>query len=233
MLRWMKRPPSYSEKRSAHIAVDSSNSRPWGVETGRSRICEITESSTQTRRSVRQLLLISALIGIGYACIRTLSFTVGFLNFVFVCAFYATPLLAIRPVLRLQRRPRIWGLVLLSPVLLLSSFLLLGKLVLDGILGGTERIQVLQTFQEGRSTIQLQRYENGGAVGIHGLNLEQRRLIVPGLYVVRSVDFFDDAFEGTLSEEGPYKVRVIAKGSYNSSDHEVDRVYSLKPWVYF
>jgi len=193
----------------------------------------MAESSTQTRRSVRQLLLTALFIGIEYACIRTLSFTVGFLNFVFVCVFFATPLFAIRPVLRLQRKPKIWGLVLLSPVLLLSSFLLLGKLVFDGILGGRERIEVLQTFQEGRSTIQLQKYENGGAVGIHGLNLEQRRLIVPGLYLVRSIDFFDSAHEGTLSEEGSYKVRVIAKGSYDSSDHQVDRVYSLRPWVYF
>ena len=203
------------------------------METVRSRICEMAESSTQTRRSVRQLLLTALFIGIEYACIRTLSFTVGFLNFVFVCVFFATPLFAIRPVLRLQRKPKIWGLVLLSPVLLLSSFLLLGKLVFDGILGGRERIEVLQTFQEGRSTIQLQKYENGGAVGIHGLNLEQRRLIVPGLYLVRSIDFFDSAHEGTLSEEGSYKVRVIAKGSYDSSDHQVDRVYSLRPWVYF
>jgi hypothetical protein len=193
----------------------------------------MAESSTQTKRSVRQLLLIAALMGIGYACIRTLSFTVGFLNFVFVCAFYATPLLAIRPVLRLQRRPRIWGIVLLSPVLLLSSFLLLGKLIFDGVLGGSERTEVLQTFQEGQSTIQLQRYENGGAVGVHGLNLEQRRLIVPGLYMVRSVDFFDDSYEGTLSAEGPYKVRVIAKGSYNDNHYQADKVYSLKPWIYF
>jgi hypothetical protein len=193
----------------------------------------MAESSTQTRRSAWQLLLIAALMGVGYACILTLSFTVDFLNFAFVCVFFATPFLAIRPVLRLQRKPRIWGIVLLSPVLLLSSFLLLGKLVFDGVLGRAERTQVLQTFQEGRSTIELQRYENGGAVGIHGLNLEQRRLIIPGLYVVRSVDFFDSAHEGTLSEEGPYKVRVIAKGNYDSNDYQVDRVYSLKPWVYF
>ena len=74
--------------------------------------------------------------------------------------------------------------------------------------------------KRGDSTIELrQRYENGGAVGIHGLNLEQRRLIVPGLYMVRSVDFFDSAHEGTLSEEGPYKVRVIAqKGNYDSNN---------------
>jgi hypothetical protein len=194
----------------------------------RSRIREMPESPMQTRRSVWQLLLIAAFLVIGYACSGTLSFQVGALNFIFACAFYLIPFLAIRPMLRLPQRPRRWGLILLSPLLLLSSFLLLFKLV-----GSSERTETLQTFQQGSSTIQLQRYEYGGAVGVHGLNLEQRRVIVPGLYMVRSVDFFESAHEGTLSVEGPYKVRVHAKGSYGNSNLEVDRAYSLKPWIYF
>jgi hypothetical protein len=170
---------------------------------------------------------------IGYTCIHTLHFTVGALNLIFVCTFFAVPILAIPPVLRLRRQARIWGLILLTPLLLLSSFLLLGTVVFDGMLGGSERTQPLQSFQMGSSTIQLQKYESGGAVGVRGLNLEQRRLIVPGLYMVRSVDFFDYAKEGTLSVEAPNRVRVHAKGSYISNDSEVDKVYSLKPWIYF
>jgi hypothetical protein len=185
------------------------------------------------RRSVWQLLLIVALMGMGYACIRTLSFTVEVLNFVFVCAFFLIPFLAIRPVLRLWHKPRILGLILLTPLLLLSSCLLLFTVACEGPGWSNGRTQVLQTFQQGSSTIPLQRYENGGALGVYGLSLEQRRLIVPGLFVVRFVDIFDDAYEGTLSLEGPYRVRVHAKGSYNSNDYQVDKVYSLKPWVYF
>jgi len=172
-------------------------------------------------------------MGIGYTCTRTLSFEVGAFNFIFLCAFYLVPFLAIRPVLRLRQRPKIWGLILLTPLLLLCSFLFLGKSVFEGLLGETERTQPLQTFQQGSSTIQLQRYEYGGSVGVHGLNLEQRRLIVPGLYMVKSVDFFDSAREGTLFVEGPYRVRVHAKGNYYSNNPEVDKVYSLKPWVCF
>lgn len=168
-----------------------------------------------------------------YTCSCTLRFTVRPLNSILDSAYLVVPFLAIRPVLRLQQQPRIWGLVLLTPLLLLSSFLLLFTVVFDGLLGGTERTEPLQTFQQGSSTIQMLRYENGGAVGVHGLNLEQRRLIAPGLYLVRSVDFFDYAREGTLSEEGPYRVRVHAKGNYYSDNDEVDKVYSLKPWVYF
>ena len=193
----------------------------------------MTESTKETRNSVLQLLVLVALLVIGYTCIRTLSFTREFFNFLFVCAFFVIPFLAIRPVLRLRRRPRIWGLILLSPLLLLSSFLLLFNVACEGLGRPGEHTDPLQTFQQGSSTIQLQRYENGGALGIHGLNLEQRRLIVPGLFLVRSVDFFDDANEGTLSVEGPYRVRVHAKGSYNRNDYQVDKVYDLKPWVYF
>jgi hypothetical protein len=143
------------------------------------------------------------------------------------------PFLAIRPVLRMSRRARVLGLVLLTPLLLLSSLLLVGKVVFDGILGGSERIEALRTFQEGSSTVELQNYEHGGAVGVRGLILEQRRLILPGLYAVRTIDFFDYAHEGTLSVDGPYRVRVHARGRYGSFDHEVDRAYTLKPWVYF
>jgi hypothetical protein len=69
-------------------------------------------------------------------------------------------------------------------------------------------------------------------VGVHGVYLEQRRPIVPGLSVVRSIDFFDDAKEATLSVEGPNRVRVHARGNYTSNDFRVDKSYSLKPWVY-
>ena len=123
--------------------------------------------------------------------------------------------------------------MLFVPVLFLSSFLLLFTLIFDGIHGRSERTEPLQTFQMGSSTIQLQRYENGGAVGVRGLNLEQRRLIFPGLYVVRSVDFFDSERQGDLALEGPYRVRVYAEPNHDGNDYEVDKVYSLKPWVYF
>ena len=193
----------------------------------------MTDSTKAVGKSVRQLMVMAALMVIGYICTRTLRFTVDVLNLIFHCVVYAIPFLAIRPVLRLHGRPRTWGLRLLTPVLLVSSLYLLGTVVFDGLLGPSEHTETLQTIQQGSSTIEFQRYVYGGSVGVHGLNLEQRRLIVPGLSMVRSVDFFDDAREGTLSVEAPYRVRVHAKGSYDSNDYQVDKVYDLKPWVYF
>jgi hypothetical protein len=199
----------------------------------RRKLFDVTESANESSNSFRQLLVIAAFVVATYACARTLRFTFAPLNFIIDCAWLALPLLAIRPTLRLRRPLRVWGIVVLAPLLSLSSLLLVGKIVFDGLLGGSARTEPLQALQQGSSTIELQRYEHGGAVGVHGLNLEQRRLIVPGVYLVRSVDFFSDAREGTLSVDGPYTVRVHAKGNYFSNDHEVERVHSLKPWVYF
>lgn len=65
------------------------------------------------------------------------------------------------------------------------------------------------------------------------MNLEQRRLVVPGLYMVKSIGFFDDAREGRFSVEGPYAVRMHARGNYDSYDYQIDKSFQLKPWIYF
>jgi hypothetical protein len=183
----------------------------------------------ETANAIQQLSAIAALLLLGYFCRGTLRFTADSLNLIFFCVFCVIPFLAIRPVLHLQRGPRVWAWIILTPLLLGSSFLLLSRIVL----GNEERTVELRTFELGSSTIQLQKYEYGGAVGVHGLNLEQRRSIVPGLYLYKCVDFFNSAQEGTLSKEGPYTVRVHAVGSYYSYDHQVDEIYQLKPWIYF
>jgi hypothetical protein len=143
----------------------------------------VTDQRNELSKSVRQLLVIAALVVISYLCARSLRFTFEPINFILGYAWLALPFLAIRPVIRLRGAPRVWGLIVLSPLLFLSSLLLVGKIVFDELLGGREHIEPLQTFQQGSSTFELQRYEHGGAVGVRGLNLEQRRLIVPGLYM--------------------------------------------------
>ena len=71
----------------------------------------------------------------------------------------------------------------------------------------------------------------GGAVGPHGLGLEQRMFIVSGLYIVKHLDYFEGAYQGDLSVEGADKVRLhIPKTTFHQ---EIDRVYLLKRRVYF
>jgi len=194
---------------------------------------EMTDSTKQTGKSIRQLLVTAALMITGYTCVKTLRFTTEALNFIFVCAFIAIPFLAIRPVLRFPHRSRVIGLILLIPLLSLSSCSLLFTVACNRPGTSIERTKPLQNFQQRNCAIRLFKYEYGGALGVHGIVLEQRRLIVRGLYMVRSVAFFDSAKEGTLSMEGPDKVRVHARGNYDSNEYEIDQVYTLKPWVYF
>jgi hypothetical protein len=68
-------------------------------------------------------------------------------------------------------------------------------------------------------------------VGPHGVTLEQRRFFAPGLCVAKVLDYFEGASKGSLSAEGTNKVRLHIPQS--GSHEEVDRVYSLKPIVYF
>jgi hypothetical protein len=199
------------------------------------------ESTNDGRNSVRQLLALAALMAVGYGCIRTLRFTNGWLNFVFVCAFLLIPFLAIRPLLRLRRWPRVLTTILLSPFFAISLLLLLVQASCEApaLIEHRELSRELRVAQQGHYSIHLLWEETaGGAVGPHGVGLEQRMFIFPGLYAVKYLDYFEDYFEwtteGSLSVEGADKVRLrITRRGVGGLSHEIDRVYSLKPWVYF
>jgi hypothetical protein len=190
------------------------------------------EQAKDTSKSVRRLLILIAIMLVGYACIEMFRFAFGLANLIFVCAYLIVPFFAIRPVQRLSQPFKALVSLLLAPVLLLSV-VNLSVSILDATLPNLNRIEPLQTIQQGRSSVQIGRYEHGGAVGVSGIYLEQRRPVLPGLYLVRSIAAFGYAHEATLSVEGPYRVRVHAIGSYDDAHLAVDRVYSLKPWVYF
>jgi hypothetical protein len=194
----------------------------------------MSESTHDWGKSVRQLLLLAALMTVGYVCMRTLRFTNDGLNLVFVCAFFLTPFLAIRPVLRLRRWPRVMATILLAPILTLSLLVLLFTATCDvpTLIKHRELTRELSRVPQRHYTVHLVWEETaGGAVGPHGVGLEQRLSIVAGLYVVKHLDYFEGALEGSLSAEGADKVRLhMAKRDWQQG---VDRVYSLKPWLYF
>jgi len=74
----------------------------------------------------------------------------------------------------------------------------------------------------------------GGAIGPHGVSLEQRRSILPGIYLVKSLEYFEGAREGTLSWTGPDRVALfIPTSGYYQNQKNIRREYSLKPWLYF
>src|SRR5436190_9608125 len=85
----------------------------------------MTETADDRSRAIRQLLIVAALMGLGWICMRTLRFTNAGLNLAFGCGFLLLPFFAIRPVLRLRRWPRVLFLSVLTPVLALAMLALL------------------------------------------------------------------------------------------------------------
>jgi hypothetical protein len=196
-------------------------------------MCAVGVSSN--RKSAGQFIAIAAVMGVSYLCIRTLRFTHEGLNLIFFCAFLLTPFLAIRPVLRLGRWPKLLGTIFLTPLLLLSLLLLLFSAACGNFGRHPELVRDLSTVQQGRYSVHLVRDATGGALGPHGLSVEQRMTVAPGLYLVKYLDFLDGAYEGSLSAEASGKVGVhISKGMpLGRWEHGGDKVYSLKPCVYF
>lgn len=185
-------------------------------------------------RSVHQLLLVAAVMGLSYVCIRTLRFTNEGLNLAFVCGFFLMPWFAIRSVLSLSRWPKAVMTVFLVPLLGLSVLFLLFTVSCDipAHLQHRQLSRELSVVQHGESSVHLLWQETaGGAVGPHGLVVEQRMFVIPGLYLMKRVDYFEGAQEGGLSQEGAGRVRLHIPRS--TSHQDVDKVYSLKPRVYF
>jgi len=193
------------------------------------------EAGGERSSAIRQLLAIAALIGLGYVCTRTLRFTSDGLNLAFVCGFLLVPFFAIRPMLRLHRWHRALVAVLLTPFLAISSLAILFTVGcnIPAYVNHIELSRELSSVQQRSYSVRLLwKRTAGGAVGPHGVGLEQRMFIVPGLYAVKYLDYFEGACEGRLSVEGPDIVRLHIPQSC-SLQQEVDKVYSLKRRVYF
>lgn len=197
--------------------------------------CPMMETKGNRSRPTCQLLVIATLIGLGYICIRTLRFTNSGLNLAFVCGFFLIPFFAIRPMLRLHRWRRALVAVPLTLFLAISSVALLFTVSCDipAYAKHTESSRELSTIQQRRYSVHLLWEETaGGAVGRHGVVLEQRMFIVPGLYTVKYLDYFEGACEGNLSVAGTDKVKLHIPKSC-SSQQEAEKVYSLKHWFIF
>jgi len=193
--------------------------------------------SDRSSSHVRHLVFLAAVMIAMYLCMRTLRFTHHGLNVAFASLFLSVPLFGIRPALRLRRWPKILALVLLTPLLAISipRLLMMATNDIPDAIGHVQLSRELGSLQQGQYSVHLAWEETaGGAVGPHGVSLEQRRSILPGLYIVKSVDYFEGASEGSLSWVGPNTVSLyIPLAGYDQDQKDLRRVYSLKPWLYF
>lgn len=186
---------------------------------------------------VRRLVFLAALMTVMYLCMRTLRFTHTGLNVAFGCLFLLLPLFAIKPALRLSLWAKIVTLTALLPLLAFSFMGLWGMVACDipAAVNHQQMSRELCVLQQGQYSVHLAWEETaGGAVGPHGVSLQQRRNILPGLDVVRFLDYFEGASEGSLSFVGPNEVALyIPIAGYSRDQRDIHRTYSLKPWLYF
>jgi hypothetical protein len=193
--------------------------------------------SDPSSKPFRRLVFLVALAVFMYLCMGTFRFTHNGLNLTFGCLFLLLPFFAIKPALRLPRRAKITTLILLMPTLAFSMLGLSAMAACD-IPDAVNHVQLsreLCTLQHGDYSVHLAWEETaGGAVGPHGVSLEQRRSILPGMYLVKSLDYFEGASEGTLSWAGADRVSLyIPIAGYYQNQKNIQRDYSLKSWLYF
>ena len=188
-------------------------------------------------RPVRRLVFLVGLAVFLYWCSDTFRFTLDGLNMAFGCIFLLLPFFAIRPALRLPRWARITTAILLIPVLAFSVMGLaaMAACEIPNAINHVQLSRELCALQHGDYSVHLAWEEtSGGAVGPHGVSLEQRRSILPGIYLVKSLDYFEGASEGTLSWVGTNRVSLnIPIAGYYQTQKNIHREYSLKSWLYF
>jgi hypothetical protein len=159
-------------------------------------------------------------------------------NELFGAAVLSIPFLALRPLSQLSRIPKVIGRIALTPILLLAVMIALSFVACGDLQLRPQQKSCMEELgrvdQHGYS-VQLVLDGCGGAVVGFMIFLDQQMPLLPGLYVKRSLDAFDGAYQGSLTVAGPNEVRVqIPKGVEGSGWHqEIDRVYRLKPHVYF
>ena len=193
--------------------------------------------SNRSSNPVRELVFLVALASFMFLCMRTLRFTRDELNIAFGCLFLLLPVFAIKPSLRLPRRAKIAALALLIPTLAFSVLRLLAMAACDIPDAITHRqlSRELCRLQHGPYTVRLAWEEtSGGAVGPHGVILEQRRTILPGIYAVKFLDYFEGATEGSVTFVGRDRISLyIPIAGYHQDQNNIQRTYSLRPWLYF
>lgn len=223
--------------RTFNLSVESSLFVEWMQFTEGDTQMSGSVPSSRSSKPVRRLVVLVALAVLMYLCMGTFRFTYHALNLAFVCLFFLLPFFAIKPALRLPRWAKITTLILLIPTLAISLLGLSAMAACDipDAIYHVQLSRVLCTLQHSEYSVNLAWEETaGGAIGPHGVSLEQRRHILPGMYLVKSLDYFEGASEGTLSWAGADRVSLyIPIAGYYQNQKNIRREYSLKPWLYF
>ncbi len=196
----------------------------------------ITKFVSWNRRSnpVRQFVGLGLLMAVTFSSIFIFRFANDWFNIAFACLTCVLPFFALVVALRLSPKVRVAAAIVLAPILGIS-LLFLSMIAIFDIPAAVRHRQLSQelgSIDQGSYSVRLAWEETaGGALGPHGVRLEQRKTIFPGLYAFRTLDYFERSTEGSLSAVGPDRVELHIPDA--SGQPEVTRVYYLKPWLYF
>jgi len=184
---------------------------------------------------VRNLLFLGLAFLLGIGCFRWFRFSSAGLNYAFTAGVLCIPFIALRQLRQFSRVAKAFGYVLISPLLLLCVLMLVMMATCDFDLhpyGKENCLPELGSIEQDGYTVHLIRDLCGGPLTGVALKVEQRRLFLPGLYVIRTIDYIDGAYEGRITVAGASAIQLhIPKGPSWSSD--TDRTYGLKRHVYF
>ncbi|MGA8273940.1 MAG: hypothetical protein WB919_20420 [Candidatus Sulfotelmatobacter sp.] len=187
----------------------------------------------------RSLILLGCAFLLAYGCIRIFSSSNTAFNHFFVLGWLSIPFIALRPLSQLPRLSKWIGFVLVTPLLLLCLVMCLITVTCDFYLhpyGKDSCLEELGKIEQNGYSVHLVHDRGcGGALDSGSLDVEQRKTIFPGLYLVRSIAYFDGAYEGQITQSGSSAIHVhVPKGAEGSIWHqEVDRTYMLKRYLYF
>jgi hypothetical protein len=180
---------------------------------------------------------------------RLFRFTFPALNYIFVAAVMSVPFFALRHILNLPRIPRVLACIAIFPVLGLILLMTLFSLTCSPEIEwrhyskGSCIQEVARVQQQGYSVHLLHDCGFGAPVSDSAW-LEQRRPLIPGLYLRRVLDDFDPYYgdhQAALTTIAVNRVRLqipvglagTAEGRLTGNLAAVDRVYELKRHVYF
>jgi hypothetical protein len=143
--------------------------------------------------------------------------------------------LAIGPVLKLGRVPKVFGLVLLSPVLLISLTLMLFLAACETSITSREDakgscVWRLGEVKQNSYSVDLVQDECGGVLGTSAIFVEQRKSLFSGFYFFRTIAVFDPPYQGGIGTAGQAGIETVGAGQVRVRIPErgVDRVYTLK-----
>lgn len=184
---------------------------------------------------IRDLLLLAIAFVFAIGCTRWLRFSSAALNYTFGFCILCVPFLALRPILQLPRISKLFGFVLISPLLVLCILTALLMLAWDFDLHPYAKgscLQELQRVEQIGYTVRLIQDECGGPLTGTSVAVEQRMRLLPGFYLVRNIDYIDGASEGRLTVIGANEIQVHIPKGYGLPAG-IDRTYTLKRHIYF